>query len=268
MQPDRTPSRNRLQRNPSTDNVRPSLERERTRDRAREREAEERAREREREAEEQRERDVRMTAEEDMKRKKEEARERQERDRQQREKDQQERDRRYEEQQKARGRDQALNVSRKGTTSRSGSQAPSLKASQSQVNLQIPSAPPLPSSSPTAKREQLARVSFFDPQQQATADRLLFGNTKGIGSLGAEDPAEETMANVEEMLEGIEWNYTGGYGGGKSGRKGAADMIEARLLDELMALEKVGFVHRETPFLSVVNHHPPLLGQYSLLFRV
>ncbi|KAG8862976.1 hypothetical protein FRB96_000396 [Tulasnella sp. 330] len=278
-EPARTPSRNRLQRNPSSDNVRPSLERDRARDRAKEREAEERAREREREAEElarerarerereaeelvrerareaeararererereaeeQRERDVLRAAEEEMKRKKEEARERQERDRQQRERDQKERDRRYEEQQKARGRDQALNVSRNGNASRSGSQAPTLKASQSQGNLQVPSPPPVPTSSPTAKREQLVRVSFFDPQQQATADRLLFGNGKGIGALGAEDPAEATMANVEEMLEGIEWSYTGGYGGGvgKSGRKGAADMIEARLLDELMALEK------------------------------
>ncbi|KAG9013462.1 hypothetical protein FRB94_002536 [Tulasnella sp. JGI-2019a] len=244
MEPERTPSRNRLQRNPSSDNVRPSLERERVRERPRDREAEDRARERERErerekeAEEQRERDRRMEEESEIKRKKEEARDRQERDRQQREKDQKERDRRYEEQQKARGRDQTQNGSRSGNVSRSGSQAPSMKTSKSQANLRAPSPPPIPSSSPAVKREPLARITLFDQTQQASVDRLLYGAGKGIGALGAEDPAEAAMTNVEEMLEGIEWSHSAGYSSGKPGRKGAADMIEARLLDELMALEK------------------------------
>lgn len=45
------------------------------------------------------------------------------------------------------------------------------------------------------------------------------------------------MSNVEEMLEGYEW--ASGSIIGRQTAKGAADLIEARLLDELMALDKV-----------------------------
>jgi hypothetical protein len=45
------------------------------------------------------------------------------------------------------------------------------------------------------------------------------------------------MANVEEMIEGYEWASDDIIGRKTTG--GAADVIEARLLDELMALEKV-----------------------------
>lgn len=44
------------------------------------------------------------------------------------------------------------------------------------------------------------------------------------------------MANVEEMIEGYEWASDDIIGKKTTG--GAADVIEARLLDELMALEK------------------------------
>jgi hypothetical protein len=45
------------------------------------------------------------------------------------------------------------------------------------------------------------------------------------------------MANVEEMIEGYEWASDEVIGSKPA--RGAADLIEARLLDELMALEKV-----------------------------
>jgi hypothetical protein len=45
------------------------------------------------------------------------------------------------------------------------------------------------------------------------------------------------MANVEEMLEGYEWASDDILG--RMRGRGAVDQIEARLLDELMALEKV-----------------------------
>jgi hypothetical protein len=55
-----------------------------------------------------------------------------------------------------------------------------------------------------------------------------------------EDSVEAAMANVEEMLEGYEWASGGVIGTSGPGRsRGAADQIEARLLNELMALEKV-----------------------------
>ncbi|KAG8975726.1 hypothetical protein FRC05_005244 [Tulasnella sp. 425] len=138
-----------------------------------------------------------------------------------------------------RGREPLQDRLRNGIQPRSVSQATSVPTSTpTQSRLRAPS-PSVPNqTSPSPKRDPNARISFFDPANQAAADRLLFGASEGIGAIGEEDPAEATMANVEEMLEGIEWGFAGGYGGAKKGRTGAADMIEARLLDELMALEK------------------------------
>lgn len=138
---------------------------------------------------------------------------------------------------RSRGREPIQDRLRNGLSSRAPSQTPS--QTPTQASTRVPSPPPLPTQ-PAPRRDPNARISFFDPANQAAADRLLFGASEGIGVLGEEDPAEATMANVEEMLEGIEWGFAGGYGGAVSkGRKGAGDMIEARLLDELMALEKV-----------------------------
>ena len=55
--------------------------------------------------------------------------------------------------------------------------------------------------------------------------------------------AQATLASVEEMLEGYEWASEGILGGKVMG--GTADQIQARLLDELMALDKVsrGILH-------------------------
>jgi len=86
------------------------------------------------------------------------------------------------------------------------------------------------------RKDPNARISFFDPANQPTADRLLAANTKAVLE---EDTAEGTMANVEEMLEGYEWTAVGA-GLGAVGGRGAADQIEARLLKELTALDAVG----------------------------
>ncbi|KAG8989881.1 hypothetical protein FRB90_002028 [Tulasnella sp. 427] len=144
-----------------------------------------------------------------------------------------------------RGRETLQDRLRNGLQSRSASSATTVTpaSAPTQSRLRPPSPPPPAATASdqsvsTPKRDPNARISFFDPANQAAADRLLFGASEGIGAFGEEDPAEATMANVEEMLEGIEWGFSGGYGAGRSGRTGAADMIEARLLDELMALEK------------------------------
>jgi hypothetical protein len=61
------------------------------------------------------------------------------------------------------------------------------------------------------------------------------------GNGDAEDDSEQaTMANVEEMLEGYEWASDDVIG--RKTARGAADLIQARLLDELVALEKVFFL--------------------------
>lgn len=88
------------------------------------------------------------------------------------------------------------------------------------------------------RRDPNARISFFDPANQATVDRLLSTDTQSADMAEVEEEsAQATMANIEEMLEGYEW--ASGDMMGRKGARGAADQIEARLLDELMALDKV-----------------------------
>jgi hypothetical protein len=58
------------------------------------------------------------------------------------------------------------------------------------------------------------------------------------GEVGDEvESAQDTLVIVEEMIEGYEWASDDVIG--RKVARGAADLIEARLLDELMALDKV-----------------------------
>lgn len=87
------------------------------------------------------------------------------------------------------------------------------------------------------RRDHNARISYFDPSNQATVHRLIVDAPETeLDGEGEEENAQATLANVEEMIEGYEWveNVIG-----RKMSKGAVDLIEARLLDELMALEKV-----------------------------
>lgn len=90
------------------------------------------------------------------------------------------------------------------------------------------------------RREPNARVSFFDPANQAVIDRLVTGDfaerESGEGGVEESESGQATLASVEEMLEGYEWASDDIIG---KRARGPADQIEARLLDELMALEKV-----------------------------
>ncbi|KAJ3771437.1 exocyst complex component Sec3-domain-containing protein [Lentinula raphanica] len=83
-----------------------------------------------------------------------------------------------------------------------------------------------------ARNEQNARISFFDPTNQALIDRLIAGGEID----GEEENSQATMSNFEEMLEGYEMASDDIIG--RKTARGAADLMEARLLDELMALEK------------------------------
>lgn len=89
------------------------------------------------------------------------------------------------------------------------------------------------------RREHNNRVSFFDPANQAALDRLVAGDW-GFeeDAEDAEETADATMISVEDMLEGYEWASDDMFG--RKSAKGAADLVEARLLDELLALDKVG----------------------------
>ncbi|CAL1695070.1 unnamed protein product [Somion occarium] len=106
-------------------------------------------------------------------------------------------------------------------------------------------APYAESSSAQPRREQNARVSFYDPQNQATLDRLLSGDlmlqldNDADGDQGGEvetESVQATLTSVEEMLEGYEWTSDDVLVG--KAVRGTGDQIEARLIDELMALEK------------------------------
>lgn len=90
----------------------------------------------------------------------------------------------------------------------------------------------------TNRRDQNVRISYFDPSNQALVDRVLTSATDSqIGVDGEEEQALATLTNVEEMIEGYEWASDDVIG--RKSNKGAIDLIEARLLDELTALEKV-----------------------------
>ena len=100
-----------------------------------------------------------------------------------------------------------------------------------------------------SRRDHNTRISFYDPSNQGTLDRLLSGDVvlhlekEGEGEEEGGDfeleSAQATLASVEEMLEGYEMASDDILGG--KVLKGTADQIEARLLDELTALEKVTF---------------------------
>lgn len=115
------------------------------------------------------------------------------------------------------------------------------------------------------KRDGNARISFYDSNNQALLDRLLFataptspskaeGDDDREGGTNAEDWEDEgdtalsTLQNIEEMLDGYEWI---GDGLMTRSRKDPADAIEQRLLDELTLLEKVGVEVHLFPMLTL-----------------
>ncbi|KAG1715987.1 hypothetical protein ID866_1152 [Astraeus odoratus] len=96
--------------------------------------------------------------------------------------------------------------------------------------------PKLPGA-PHPRREHANRISFFDPANQVSIGRLVAGDLGEEGEDQAlEDDSQATMLSVEEMLEGYDWASDDMFG--RKSTRGAADLVEARLLDELMALEK------------------------------
>ncbi|KIK07465.1 hypothetical protein K443DRAFT_673379 [Laccaria amethystina LaAM-08-1] len=90
---------------------------------------------------------------------------------------------------------------------------------------------------PSLRRDQNARISYFDAANQATLDRLVsITHDSHLNVEAEEEDVQDTLTNVEEMIEGYEWASEDVIS--RKTTKGAVDLIEARLLDELMALEK------------------------------
>lgn len=110
---------------------------------------------------------------------------------------------------------------------------PSLGQSRSQSNQSV---------NGQSRPQANTRVSFFDPANQAALDRLvtidLAAQGGAEGGLDDLESGQGTLASVEEMLEGYEWASEDILG---KRSRGPADQIEARLLSELMALDKARF---------------------------
>ncbi|CAE6420393.1 unnamed protein product [Rhizoctonia solani] len=117
-----------------------------------------------------------------------------------------------------------------------------------------PSRAPSPTTMQPSRRDPNARISYFDPTNQAVLERLLQQGADG-------EAGESALANVEDMLDGFEWQLKSG---GVSG--GAADQIEARLKDELMALEKANihsFVESDDRLALVLKFIDDALGELN-----
>ncbi|KAG8219670.1 exocyst complex component Sec3-domain-containing protein [Butyriboletus roseoflavus] len=126
---------------------------------------------------------------------------------------------------------------------------------------------PKPPETTQMRREHNNRVSFFDPINQVALDRLVAGDWGSEEDAeGADETAEETMISVEEMLEGYEWAGDDTFG--RKSVKGAADLVEARLLDELMALEKANihsFLESDDRVNLVIKYLDEALGEVDAM---
>ncbi|KZT54682.1 hypothetical protein CALCODRAFT_377065 [Calocera cornea HHB12733] len=125
----------------------------------------------------------------------------------------------------------------------------SISASTSQMPTPVVTAPgtrqpspaPQPQEPPPLRKEtSVSRISVFDPANQASLERLLSMDVLEDGEdLLPKEDGEATLANVEELLDGYDWTLPPSNLGMEGRKKGgAADMMEARLMDELLALEK------------------------------
>lgn len=87
------------------------------------------------------------------------------------------------------------------------------------------------------RTEPAARPEGADSKNQPSTERLFSHESAAATDSMDEGDLEATLANVEDILEGYEW--TSGDTNARKSQKGAADQIEARLITELTALEKV-----------------------------
>ncbi|CDO72981.1 hypothetical protein BN946_scf185007.g35 [Trametes cinnabarina] len=134
------------------------------------------------------------------------------------------------------------------------------------------------SAEPGQVRRENTRVSFFDPANQATLNRVLSGDAmlheegdgEGEGTGEVEDEnAQATLQSVEEMLEGYEWASDDILG--RRALSGTAEQIEARLLDELMALDKANihsFIESDDRVLTVLKYLDDAINELDTMESV
>ncbi|KAJ1032611.1 hypothetical protein NDA16_000634 [Ustilago loliicola] len=124
-----------------------------------------------------------------------------------------------------------------------------------------------PDASFNSKRATLGRpaIARLDTDKTRISEHSKTNNQ----DLDEEDEDENsTLVAVEEMLEGLEWRHASPKGYGVSTGKGTADMIEARLLDELSALESANIhaiIESDDRVALVVKHMEEALADLDMM---
>ncbi|KAL7418847.1 hypothetical protein Q5752_006531 [Cryptotrichosporon argae] len=115
------------------------------------------------------------------------------------------------------------------------------------------------------------RASFHPPPLDTaysrdvllTARKGVLPGAKGMTIDAADADEDAMMANVEDMLEGFDWSATSGAAGATR-KKGSADAIEQRLLDELAALDSANihaFLESDDRIAQVLSHFDEALTE-------
>lgn len=122
-----------------------------------------------------------------------------------------------------------------------------------------------PDASFTSKRATLGRPAIA----RLETDKTKLGERpKNNDALDEDEDENSTLVAVEEMLEGLEWRNASAKGYGIASGKGTADMIEARLLDELSALEAANIfaiIESDDRVALVVKHMEEALADLDMM---
>lgn len=122
---------------------------------------------------------------------------------------------------------------------------------------------PLADSSFSSKRATLGRpkMARIDSSESSHRDRR-------ASNLEEAEDEDATLLAVEEMLEGFEWRGSGGKLFAGSNGKRTADVIEARLLDELSALESANIhaiIESDDRVALVVQHMEEAISHLDMM---
>ena len=126
------------------------------------------------------------------------------------------------------------------------------------------------------KKKAGRRRSQLDASEAVEQDRMLA--MEGARADMMDEDEDATLLNVEEMLEDFEWNSKGSVGGvyavavgGQQANAKTADLIEARLLSELQAIEAANIhaiIESDDRVAHVIQHIEQALVQLDVMDSV
>ncbi|KAJ9477604.1 Exocyst complex component SEC3 [Pseudozyma hubeiensis] len=123
-----------------------------------------------------------------------------------------------------------------------------------------------PDASFSSKRATLGRPAIARLETDKT--KLSERSRPPADDADEDEDENSTLVAVEEMLEGLEWRNASAKGYGVASGKGTADMIEARLLDELSALEAANIfaiIESDDRVALVVKHMEEALADLDMM---